>query len=860
MVDLTYIINGETTVTEICTVNSLTPGSELTYKFTAKADFSMGGMYIVEAYLEYVEDLNSINDYAVDFTRKPYPRSLPFVEEFDDITDFWGNWTVINKKPEIGGNWFTWTYDPWNLDADGDWETGYEHYGQLQIGTPNSIQGWPPPVDADDYLITDPLIITNAGTHNLSFYSFSFGEVDYLRVLYGTTNNPEEMTELADFRLNYFDHEITILNFEIETPGNYYFAFHYYSPWGDWQSLCFDKVRIDAGVFVGIPDIRYQSAFGPVSGCDLSEEGVIGAVLYNRGTEPILEFTLTYQVDGGDIVSQSFTKTIGVKESVTVEFDQTFDFSVLGNYEIYFTSETPNEVNINNNDFEITVRHFEPIKELPFVTDFMNNYEDQFDWNPAVFGGWEFSWAGGYYPAWWNVPDVPLVSRCISLDPDTYRFTFTYTAGYNDWTDDFYVAFGKAGTNPYEWAPLKEFYDAHTGNGIILDEESIIFEVPETGDYVFAFFATRPEGDLCIFGTELLVAPEHDFKFKKVEVLGSFARLTPKYHFEGDKVFIATVSNKGTTANESGEIKLFVNDNEILTKEFAFIEIGETMQVELKPVFDAVDEGLLTFEFEASISTGLSQYFEINKAVSDSTFAFDNIEEWFFDGLGLDVPGGLGNIYELQKADVLTSINIGFFEIPSIADKEIIFAVYNVNDNYELGSMIFEEKYVRTAGNNMEGITFDVKDKLLQPGKYFFEVRQLDNVNISVAYDDEWWGDGVVWVNIPDQGVWVAETGFGYLHIRPNFGLYGVGISSEKISNSQLTLCPNPVRGELKMNNGEFEMEKITICNAAGQVVQTISNVNNTSYRINTEIFSSGLHFISVQTKDGVVNSKFVVK
>ena len=858
-VELSYNVNdGEWITPEILTL-SLAPGEEIIYTFDTKADLSGNGLHVVVVHIEYELDLLDINDYASSYTKKAYPRTLPFTEEFDTEMDFIANWTVVNNKAAWPG--YTWRYNDWNMDADADWDSGYEHYGALQISCPDENPFVDDPIEpGDDYLITDPIIIPSAGTYNISFWAEPFG-YEKVRIVYGTSPNPLEMIELQDFTVNVWPYNIYIKNFEIETPGNYYFAFHYYSNYfdGGW-ALDFDKVKIDAGVFVGIPDITFMSAFGPVSGCDLGEEGVIGAMVYNRGSEPILEFTLTYQVDGGAIVSQSFTETIDLRESVTVYFDQTFDFSVIGNYDIYFTAETPNEVNINNNEFEITVRHFEPLKDLPFESDFMNNYEDQFDWNSAVFGGWEFSWAGGYYPAWWNVPDVPLVSRCVTLDPDIYRFTFTYTAGYYDWSDDFYVAFGISGTNPYDWAPLKEFFNAHTGNGIILDEESIIFEVSEAGNYAFAFFATRPDGDLCIFGTELLVAPEHDFKLKKVEAAGSFARLTPKYQFEGEKTFIATLSNKGTTANESGEIKLFVNGEDYLTKTFAFSEIGETKQIELKPVFEDVSEGELELEFEASISTGLSQYFEIYKAVSDSTFAFDNIEDNFFDGIGLNVPGGFGNIYELQKEDVLTSINIGFFEIPSIADKEIIIAVYKVNDNYDLGSMIFEEKHVRTAGNNMEGITFDVNDKLLQPGKYFFEIRQLDNVNIAIAYDNEWWGDGHVWVNIPAQGVWGAEDGFGYLHFRPNFGLYGVGISSEKISNSQLTLYPNPTKGQLTIDNGELKIEKITVHNTAGQIVLSVSNVNTTKYSINTEKYSSGLYFVSIQTKSGIVNSKFVVR
>jgi hypothetical protein len=254
-----------------------------------------------------------------------------------------------------------------------------------------------------------------------------------------------------------------------------------------------DKVKITAGEFVGVPDIKFNDVFGPVSGCDMDDEK-LGAVVYNRGTEPIHEFTLTYQVESCSIVSQTFNETIGIKESVTVYFDQTADFSAIGEYNIHFTASTPNEENTDNNETDALVKHFEPITDIPYVSDF------RIDWNPETVGAWEWSWANCYYPNVWDFPmGIPLLSRCITLQPGIYSFSFTYTAGWYDLTDDFYVAYGLSGTDPYEWEPAKELFNSHTGNGIIFDEEFVIFEITQAGEYVFAFFPVRV-GDLAFFG------------------------------------------------------------------------------------------------------------------------------------------------------------------------------------------------------------------------------------------------------------------------------------------------------------------------------------------------------------------------
>ena len=88
-----------------------------------------------------------------------------------------------------------------------------------------------------------------------------------------------------------------------------------------------------------------------------------------------------------------------------------------------------------------------------------------------------------------------------------------------------------------------------------------------------------------------------------------------------------------------------------------------------------------------------------------------------------------------------------------------------------------------------------------------------------------------------------------------------VGINNELgTKNYELIIYPNPAKDELRVENGELKMEKITVYNSVGQIVMAVSSVNATSYSLNVERLNSGLYFISVQTKDGVVNGKFVVK
>ena len=312
---------------------------------------------------------------------------------------------------------------------------------------------------ADDYLITDPIIISEAGTYHLAFMNCAW-QPSPLKILYGTSYNYEELELLIEYpMLSNYDWEINIFNFEIETPGNYFFAF-YLDVISTGSGLLFiDNVKIGSGEFVGVPDIKFNYGLAPISSCEMSNDGIIGAELYNKGTEPIYEFTLTYQINNGAQVTQTFNEIIGLYQSVIVFFDETVDFSAVGEYRIKFTATTPNEINTNNNATEITVWHFEPITELPFLSEFWND-DDRKDWSPAIPGGW------GYHPdfkcLFATQEYVPLLSRCIYLEPDVYRFRYNYSAGWWIFTDDFYITYGKSGTDPLSWEPVKEYFAHYT--------------------------------------------------------------------------------------------------------------------------------------------------------------------------------------------------------------------------------------------------------------------------------------------------------------------------------------------------------------------------------------------------------------
>ncbi|MDR2057793.1 MAG: T9SS type A sorting domain-containing protein [Dysgonamonadaceae bacterium] len=822
-VELSYRINDGETVTETYT-ETLAPGAEVTYTFNAKADFSEAGLYTVTAWLTYEEDMNSLNNQLTGIAKHSVPLPLPFDCGFDSPDDLTDYWAIIDG--DNANN--TWLYDDLNVDADGG-------VGALQVSAPG-----------DNYLISDPLIFPEAGAYHITFQTMALA-TESLKVLYGPSANVEEMEVLADYTLPlHYDWLTFGINFEVPEAGNYHVAFYYYSDVNGW-ALDLDNIFVDEGVFVGIPDLTFANLLTPGSSCNFSSGSVLGATVLNNGNEPVSEFTLTYQVNDGQVVSETFNEAIGVLESKAVYFTQPADFSTLGNYEIVMTVSTPNEENTSDNSASASLTHYAPVTELPFKSDFANP-EDRNDWTSTGANVWGANdYNGCLYPTGY----YPLLSRCIALQPGNYRFTYTYAAGWFIFTDDFYVAYGLSGTDPAGWTPVKEYFNEYTDGQV---EDEIVLNITEAGEYVIGIFPVEI-GDLGIFKTSVTVFGEHDVRINGIES-PSLPRKIPFYQqIEGEKTFNVFVQNRGT-GTEAGSVELKLNNNSLGTANFTLATPDEVKAVPLSITLPALPIGPLNLQFKASIEASDpnpdDNIIQIQKAISDSTYVWDNIDSDFFDGIGANNGTAmLGLIYELVKKDVLTSINIGLFDY-GISD-DFGIAVYPVDDELVLGEPYFTQVHSRLAGSS---IVFDVPDTELEPGKYLFAVQQLTNNNIAIAYDADpngyFYGDFGIGLEL--------INGFGFIHIRPNFGKNVVALPEVKAIDPSLQLYPNPVVDLLWVRVANQRIEKVSVYDASGATVYREQGINNSEYKLNTGSLAPGLYFITVQTPAGVKTDKFVVK
>ncbi len=71
----------------------------------------------------------------------------------------------------------------------------------------------------------------------------------------------------------------------------------------------------------------------------------------------------------------------------------------------------------------------------------------------------------------------------------------------------------------------------------------------------------------------------------------------------------------------------------------------------------------------------------------------------------------------------------------------------------------------------------------------------------------------------------------------------------------KIKIYPNPVKDELRIENGELTINKITIADLSGKTIQQITGSQK---QINISALSSGIYFLKIETDKGVVTRKFV--
>lgn len=739
--NVSYEVNGGKPVTEIYS-GTVQPGDTIPYMFNQKADFSAEQTYIVKAFVGLKGDLVPYNDAIEKRCKHIGVSPLPFTCDFSSAEDFESGWTVINAD----GNFNTWQYGA-------DWQGPDQQMGTVTCST---YEG-----NVDDYLLSPPIHL-DKGENHIAFYvrGVQAKNEELLDVRYGKTMDCEKMDIINEYAIKDSEFRLKVTNFTVAESGTYYFAFHAKSVKG--TNLIVDDITIDQGTMNLSPELLIDKILLPYSNCDLSDETRIGVILNNTGTGDATSFTLAYQINGATPVMQTIHETLPADQSQTYYFDVPANFLDIDKYTVT-VAVSCEEKSDSKTDY---VEHYAPITKFPFVTDFYLNTGITDYWTPMTEKSWNYERLGGCYSAQKAGPENGLLSRCFTFN-HSFRIKIAYAGGIFGTPASFYIAYGKPGTQIDTW---KKIYE----NTRILEtvETEFTVELETPGEYSFVIVNTTEDPIATIKLYQFTLSEILDYDLRITEVSTALSAYMPGNHLLNEGAYSVNIVNRGSKTMTG--IKAYIKNGQedlFSSVQTTSLDPSAADTLLLKGKLGAI-ETIGNMQLNVEVHGDESDMYAVDNVyplpsvhVTDTVFATERITAFVY-GTGLNgTTANFGNVYTLTETDTLTSLSVGMAENNYYTPVDMGIAVYKMKDNgLVIDREIFSTTFERGAQGALREITF--APRILHPGKYYFEVRQLTGENIGLAYERV--EESFFYQNIQDT--LHLMSGYGNIVIRANFG------------------------------------------------------------------------------------------
>ena len=670
---------------------------------------------------------------------------VPFTEHFTQAS-FNANWTITDANEDEE----TWEFvDYYGIDdtANGRGAARYRYS---------------PSERADDYLVSIPAALP-AGDISISFYYSTVSEysTESFSVLLGSSPETSQMDTLAVFTDIASVDEWTFvpLNIRIENEGTYYLAFHCFSE-ADQMGLLIDEVSINAGRYIGTPDLCLDEILFPSRYCELDTNETIGLRVTNNGSEASYGFRVDYALDDGEWKQESFTDTIAMNQTKEVYLSQAFNLSGYRKYYFHAKAISLNTVNPETDtldNFLADSIETRAALTVPYIDPVNGDWASDGLIQLTSDSTYQIMQAGKM-----------LQSRCFLLEAGEYRLSYEIMAGTNYYVvfeDSYSVLVGNSFSPAGQWEEIHSETDLYTTESYVSREISFPIETP--GYYSIAFRPADDPDNLCI-GNITLAAKTGGGDARISNWSLEWARQTPAGQLTHPSLSTVEVENRGMAVQarlsvEQGESTLWTSES------FSLEELAiDTLQVQV-PALNPVLGETLEIELALNLEDETDLFPDDNRIslatlVHDSTLAYDNIpDEWYSeDGIGAYAPISIGMPIYLSAADTITSLTLGV--APVALPIEFGLYLFESDPGYTFGESVFGGMVTR--GSTEGWYTYSFPPRILQPGWYVIGVTQYTAEPIFLWSDDT--EEGIT-LQYADTGTMIL-TGFGYPCLRANFG------------------------------------------------------------------------------------------
>lgn len=697
---------------------------------------------------------------------------------FNSQADLTNDWTVIDNNKDD----YTWAYSDEVVQGSGVAVLWYNEDGT----TPS-----------DDYMVLKSPVSLEAGN---AYVSMTYGGLssygtENLEILWGTSSDVTQMTPLKQYP-NFTNEGYVledVVDFTVDTEGDYYFAIHGYSDANQWGVFVMD-FTVGSGEYVPAADIAVLGITPPTPSCSLTANEEISVTVGNYGPGNVGSFKLEVTVTGPDgtpktYPAQTYDQAIEAGMKDEVSYDQAIDMSAAGVYSIEVTAScTPaagsgEDVNTENDSYIVSATHF-TTTDVPFTTDFSDGLQPS-KWNSD--GSWLYADGYGIGCAGYGA----LMSQGVNLEAGkTYRISYTYYAG------DYFELFGQiypipeayeilCGPDGGELTSIYSTAEAFTQGEFVSGEATYACE--QNGVYQFAFSQSEPGGTFIISNITVSEVAGYDLAVKSVSGLPTI--LPASQGATGSVV----IENRGASAC-SGTITISSGNTTLATVPVAEIAAQGVSEIPVEFKLTGISAGT-TAQIEVSVAVdGQTDSDESNNTAtvaieaSDDVLGYDKADASDMETFAYGIIGVGGGSYtaglpiHLTDDDVITGVSVGVAtmdamgnigEIPAglqlqlslyELDKEDIYSdPYYGQSGYYLGEELFNTTV--DMGTKIGQIDYAVNPRTLAAGDYMLCVTVPDSYLVS---DME--STGLLYLINSGVAIDQSDAGLGTIDIRAILG------------------------------------------------------------------------------------------
>lgn len=469
-IPITYSVNNSTPVTETITATIDAHGS-YEFEFSTLYDFSQnsGMLYNVKVYSELDCDTYHDNDTTVTNILNVSCASIPYSTGFDpnESRDGW----LFEDANNDGVSWsFSYGGEP----------CVYYHGGS---GV------------ANDWVFSRCLELETGKLYKLSFDYLSTGMYypQNLGISIGSGPQSDLMLASLDEILGFINdtYNQKVIYFTVNTTDSYYLGFNCFSDINMLDALL-DNVTVSELID---PDIELSEIVSPQTSCELGLEDIVINVR-NLYSNIIEELTVSYIVDGGEIVEQLFHPNLLSGNEIELTFEIPADLSLSGSHSLKVFTSLVGDVNNENDTILITVENrnasyapylceFETAAEYEFYA-IENLNEDNRTWQFISAEGHTNPGCVRYDYHDFNAANDWLITKCIYLEQQYgYKLSFWNKIEQDTWPENLKVAIGEIQTSAGMTSQLNDYPGLTNATW---KENTINFTVGTDGYYYIGFY------------------------------------------------------------------------------------------------------------------------------------------------------------------------------------------------------------------------------------------------------------------------------------------------------------------------------------------------------------------------------------